>query len=762
MNIVIRLSIIWALFTSLTIGVKAQTNFYDVSTIQKIEIFFTQPNWDYMMDTSKIGADGYILASQVKINGVAFDSAGVKYKGNSSYDSTYIKNPLHIELDHFKDQSYQNYEDIKLSNCYSDPSMIREVLAYQILGNYMDCPKSNFAKVYINGNYVGLYSNDESINKKFLSDNFSSSGNTFVKCNPIVNPGPTTKSNLKYINSDSSSYANFYEMKSDIGWNDLVKLTDSVTNNASSIGNMMDIDRTIWMLAFNNVLVNLDSYTGAFCQNYYLYKDNSGRYSPIIWDLNMAFGGFPYLGSGATSMMSLNVLGMQQLSLTAHSTDNYWPLIKNILSDATYKKMYIAHSKTIMDEFIANWAYQTLAQTYKTLVDSAVIADTNKFYSYSEFQNAMTQNVSETSYIIPGISTLMDARNTFLQATTEFQYSQPNISSVQSSNTSPALNSTFYITANISNSSVAYLAYRFSSMAKFTKVAMYDDGNHGDGTSGDNVFGASITMLSGLCEYYIYAENSNSAAFSPARAEHEFYSLSSTTSGLIAGSVAINEFMALNDSYETDENGEYEDWVELKNLTNSAIDLGGAFLSDNFSNPTKFTFPSGTTIQPNGYLIIFCDEDPTTTSYVHATFKLSGSGEELMLSNSSGDIIDSVSFGAQSDDVSMGRCPDGTGAFGYLTNPSFMSINCPVGIEETERPNFSIFPNPSDGNISIANTTGENLMIEIVNLSGQVVQETQSSETIIDIDFSSQNKGIYLCKISTNQVLTQIIKLVKF
>src|SRR5688572_8749833 len=109
---------------------QGQTTFYDLSTIQKIEVNFLQPNWDYQMDTSKYGADDYVIANWVKINGVQFDSVGVKYKGNSSYDSTYAKNPVHIELNHVNSQSYQGIKDIKLGNGYADPSMIREVMAY--------------------------------------------------------------------------------------------------------------------------------------------------------------------------------------------------------------------------------------------------------------------------------------------------------------------------------------------------------------------------------------------------------------------------------------------------------------------------------------------------------------------------------------------------------------------------------------------------------------------------------------------------------
>src|SRR6185436_13301815 len=211
-------------------------NFYAVDSIRKIEISFTQPNWDFQMDTAKDGADGYLMAQWVKINGVQFDSAGVKYKGNVSYDSSYSKNPVHIALDEFKSQSYQGIKDIKLSNGYADPSLIREVLSYAILKNYADCPMANFAQLYINGDYIGLYANVENIGKSFCSSHFYSSQNTFIKCSPVVSPGPGTKSNLKYISaSDSTAYFNFYEIKSTTGWNDLVNLCDTVTNHPGSL-----------------------------------------------------------------------------------------------------------------------------------------------------------------------------------------------------------------------------------------------------------------------------------------------------------------------------------------------------------------------------------------------------------------------------------------------------------------------------------------------------------------------------------------------
>jgi hypothetical protein len=378
-------------------------DFYNGDILQKIEIYFSQPDWDYRMDTAKAGSDGYLMADWVKINHVQFDSAGVKYKGNSSYDSTYAKNPIHIALDEFVSNAYHGYTDVKLSNGYADPSFIREVLAYGMVRHYMECPRANFAQLYINGQYSGLYTNVENVGKEFCSDHFYSSDNTFIKCNPVIYPGPATKSNLKFIpGADSSGYFNFYEMKSDIGWNDLVTLCDSLTNTPSGISHQFDMDRVLWMLALNNVLVNLDSYTGVFCQNYYLYRDASGLYNPVMWDLNMAFGGFPFVGSLNSSMGSLTVTNMQQLSPLVHSTDPYWPLINAVLADPVYKRMYIAHMRTVTAEMFSSGSYLAEATQLQALVDTAVQSDSNGFFSYAQFQSAMTANTTFGSYVVTG------------------------------------------------------------------------------------------------------------------------------------------------------------------------------------------------------------------------------------------------------------------------------------------------------------------------------------------------------------------------
>lgn len=726
-----------------SISVHAQSAFYDLGTIQKIEIYFSVSNWDYQMDTAKSGAEGYIMADWVKVNGVQFDSVGVKYKGNSSYNANNAKNPLHIALDEFKNQDYQGIEDIKLSNGFSDPTYIREVLSYHILENYMECPRSNFAQVYINGAYVGVYSNSESINKDFCSERFGSSTGTLVKCNPTLNPSPSNKSNLKYITTgDSSAYMNYYEIKSDYGWNALRALCDSVTNNATaSLDRNIDVDRAIWMLAFNNVFVNLDSYSGAFCQNYYLYKDGTQRFNPIIWDLNMCFGGFPNVGSGNSSMGSLSLTAMQQMAPSIHATDPYWPLIVAIQSNPMYKRMYNAHLKTIASEMLAGSVIEDMAGSLRAIVDTAVQSDANGFYSYSQFQNALTTNIQAGPFQIPGLTNLTAGRFSYLQTTTEWNLNAPVISNVGNGPNVIQLNGPLNVIANVTGASAVYLGYRSSINDRFVRIPMYDDGAHEDGSAGDGIYGVSVTMQSLICQYYIYAENADAGMFSPQRAEHEFYS-ATAISGTSDVAVVINEVLTSNSNGATDEVGELEDWIELYNPSADAIDLSGMYLTDNPLNLDKWEFPQGSVIGPDSYYIIWADED-SSQGIRHANFKLSAAGETLYLLDAELQFVDSLSWGIQTANRSLARIPNGTGPF-VDSEPSFNAFNPEANsVASIAVPSLKAWPNPVQDAVFVWTPEQGIRQWELYDLQGKLHQKGTMMNQV-RIDTQELKAGMYV------------------
>ena len=138
-------------------------------------------------------------------------------------------------------------------------------------------------------------------------------------------------------------------------------------------------------------------------------------------------------------------------------------------------------------------------------------------------------------------------------------------------------------------------------------------------------------------------------------------------------SVVINELMPVNSTTVTDNYGQFDDWIELYNLTNASINLSGYYLSDNKKKPSKWQFPQGTSIDGKGYLIIWCDGDSTQFG-LHTNFKLSSSGEDAVLSTSDLTVLDKISFPAQSQELTYSRVPNGTGSFRWQY-PTFDSSN---------------------------------------------------------------------------------------
>ena len=127
--------------------------------------------------------------------------------------------------------------------------------------------------------------------------------------------------------------------------------------------------------------------------------------------------------------------------------------------------------------------------------------------------------------------------------------------------------------------------------------------------------------------------------------------------------VTLNELMADNIATLQDEAGEFDDWIELANVSNFDVDLSGFYLSDDPDDLTQWSFPQGTVIGAGGYLLVWADGDDGDPG-IHTNFGLSKSGEDLLLVGPSGsEVLDSVSFGAQDPDVSSARGADGLGTW---------------------------------------------------------------------------------------------------
>ena len=501
---------------------------YDIMKIRDVKVQFAQSNWDDILDSLKQMGNDDRLIGHVTIDGIRYDSVGIRYKGNSSYynirNQGLSKLPFNIKIDytHKKMALPGGYSTLKLSNVFRDPSFLREVLSYEIVRRYMPAPKANFVRLYINDKYMGLYNNTESINKKFLKKNYGYSKGTLLKCDPNwhakLKKGciKGDKAALMYQGDDTDCYKGNYELKSNKGWKDLVELTKALNQTPEKINQILNVDQVIWMHAFNNVIVNLDSYSGRLCHNYYLYRDSFDVFHPLVWDMNLSFGGFRHDGTGT----ALNDEQLTNLSLFIHYRSPNRPLISQILTNSLNRKVYIAHIRTIIKDHFENGAFEKRAAEVHRLIDTFVQQDDNKLYTYDAFKANIKEPQQAGREKIVGVTDLMANRITHLKAHKLLLKEPPVLSSVEHQ----PYDEQFRITARTENAEKLWLLYRQKPKSPFVKVRMADDGANGDNIAGDQTYSVVLPIDKGT-EYYIIAENEKAAALSPERASFEFHTV---------------------------------------------------------------------------------------------------------------------------------------------------------------------------------------------------------------------------------------------
>ncbi len=162
--------------------------------------------------------------------------------------------------------------------------------------------------------------------------------------------------------------------------------------------------------------------------------------------------------------------------------------------------------------------------------------------------------------------------------------------------------------------------------------------------------------------------------------------------------ICVNEFLALNQNGLRDEAGQCDDWVELYNRGSSSVALGGMWMSDERSEPDKWALPA-IDLGPREFLLIWADRD-LDQGALHADFKLSGDGEQIVLSLPSRETVDAHDFGPQVTDRSEGRWPDGERTWRAFASPTPGTWNAPAPVPPSAAPGLRVTPCPARGGLS--------------------------------------------------------------
>lgn len=736
-------------------GNKPSEKLYDETKVPRIDIQFGQI--DYWQQMTANYASKTEIPATLTYNGKTYYNVGIRFRGNTSYQRvTSQKKSFSISLD-YQDttQDINGYETLHLNNAFEDQSQMREVLYLGFNRRHIPAAKGNFANLYINGQNWGLYSNIQVLNGEFMDEWFLSKNGTRWRAERTTTggtPGPgggnfgAGTSSLNFLGTDAATYKNNYSLKKTDKadpWADLVAACSALNNPIEDqLKKVLDTDRALWYIAHEIMFGDDDSYVNKGGMDYYVFWDEATkRIVPIEFDGNSAF----------------NSVGASWSPFLKES-DTRFPLMNKLFAVPALRQRYLAHFRTMIEEDLDENYFTNKIDNHFNLIENYVKDDPKKLYSYDQFVAGRNT-----------LKTWLRNRKTFLMNNAEVNRPYPSISDVVYSSGSQAFQSpipsqTVTITAKISSTngiSNVNLYYSTGLDGYFDKTTMADDGKNGDSAAGDGIFTGILPAYEKgtYVRYYVEAVANDAfktVSYMPKGAEHDVY-IYQVIQGLSSNNnIVINEFMADNKTTKADQNGQFDDWIELYNKSNTPVDVSGWFLSDNPDKRGKWDLPKGTIIPANGYLIVWADEDSSQVG-LHANFKLAASGETIYLSDKDTLKVDEVSFGQQKTDISYARKPNGTGNFGFFSPTFNMNNDSAVSsVNNVDENAIKLYPNPTTEGVTIEVGVATPVRVRVFNMLGQMVFD---SPVLGQELIATQNwiKGAYFVKIGniTKKLMVQ-------
>jgi hypothetical protein len=698
------------------------------------------------------------IAATMTVDGITYDSVGVRFKGQTSYSQvTTQKKSFNIETDWIHpDQDIMGYNIMNLNNCFQDPSFMHEVVYQQLIRKHIPSAKSAYTNLYINGATWGLYPHVQQLNKDFLEEWFlSNDGTNWRADKPPGSGGPgggwgDGTAALNYLGTDTSLYKQYYTLKTTNKtnpWDDLrdvclVLDTVSTANMEAFLADYLDIDRALWHVGSEILFCDDDSYVYKGKMDYYVYWEaETDRCTPLEYDGNSAFE-TPFVTSWSPFY---------------HETNVNYPLLNRMLAVPAIRQRYLAHFRTLINDELDTAQANQIVDNFNSMIDPLVQADPKKIYTYSQYLNekqAVKNFVSNRrNYLLSNaeVNRPVPSLSNYAYYSNGIQWNQPD--PMQAVDVSVQVSSTNGIDH-------VYAYYDDGLVGKFARTLMYDDGLHNDSLSADGIYGATIPGFAGgtWVRYYFEAAAADAyktVSFYPAGAEHNVFVYQVKPALAASIEVVINEMMASNATTAADNAGEFDDWIELYNLTTQTVDLSGYTITDNPLNLVKWQIPAGTTIAPNDYLIIWADED-ASQGPLHASFKLSSTGERIMLLNANMELVDDVTFGQQTTDMGFARVPNGTGSF-VIQAPTFAANNnLASSIDDVDAISMTLYPNPAKDEVMLTISDREQHPVEIINMLGAPVYNSSFSNTL-SIHTGEWPNGIYVVRCG-NKTLRLVVR----
>ena len=366
-----------ALLVSVSAAAQTQDDLFNPEVLQRVELWLNASDWAKLKAAFQ---ENTYYPADVTWNGITVRNVGIRSRGLGSRSST--KPGLRVDFDRYASgQQFLGLKSFVLDNLTQDATGVKETVTmrfYTRLG--IPAPRETHTRLYVNGEYAGLYGLVESVDKTMMGRVFGSIGDN------VQNDGYLFEYNYVLGSPWRFTYEGPvltpYKIRFDIKTNEshaesaiwgpieeLVRLTNDTSAGAieQAISSRLDLPAFVRYIATQNFVADFDGFNGYDgMNNFYIYrKEASPQHVLIAWDEDNAFlqADYPIL-----MRIDENVLTNKLLSLTTYKTQYF-----NVMLEA-------ADSAT-------EWLRQEM-QRQLDMINQAMLADTLKPYSNSEHQAA--------------------------------------------------------------------------------------------------------------------------------------------------------------------------------------------------------------------------------------------------------------------------------------------------------------------------------------------------------------------------------------
>ncbi len=340
---------------------------FDQGRLHEVRISIDPADWRSLQENFRTNQ---YYAADITLDSTVVRQAGIRSRGSGSRSG--VKPALKFDFNKYvSTQEYGVYKTMNLKNLVQDPSFLRERMSFAVFEAMgIPAPQNSFARMFVNGQYWGLYQVTEPISKPFLKARLGEeSGNLF-------DYQYSYPYDFSFRGDDPREYVPVpFEPQTNEDHLDATGLVDFIRaiNGASDatfsadIGAWIDRERFLTYLAVENAIAEKDGIVGELgANNFYLYQyGGQRRFVFLPWDKDSTF-------NSPTQAVYLRI-----------ETN---VLVRRLLADPAMQQLYISTLRRAVTSFVNTRYLTPRLETAYTQIREAALADTTKPFSNTEFE----------------------------------------------------------------------------------------------------------------------------------------------------------------------------------------------------------------------------------------------------------------------------------------------------------------------------------------------------------------------------------------